>query len=212
MQKKLQEAIFKQEEVEAEKLLDTWYEQMGQCRTYRSLGQIKRSVVETWIFISGYSLPEDASFEEMDDREVISGIWEAETLEELKCVMHKAVSAILACLSLSKNTNSDIREFLSYLEINIAGNMTLEEASAKCLLGRSQFCILFKKATGETFINYVNRKKMEKAFTYLSSEHIQVQEAAYRVGMTDISYFNKLFKKYYEISPSEVKKGNIRKI
>lgn len=206
LQRKLQEAIFKREEETAWNLLREWFEKMRQYQTSTSIEPIKRSIIETWIFISGYSLPEEAEFEEADDRGIVNGIWEAETLEELEGIMREAVLSILLCLNTSKNTNSEIRELLSYLEVHISDNISLEEAAGRCALGRSQFCILFKKATGETFVNYFNKKKMKKAISYLSSENILVQEAALRVGMSDISYFNKLFKKYYGVCPSEVKK------
>lgn len=206
MQRKLQEAIFMQDGEESRRLLDEWFDRMQSCRSRGADSRIKRSVVETWIFISGYSLPEESGFKEIDDSGVTVRIWEAETLAELREVMNEALEAILSWLAASKSISNEIRDFLVYLEGHVAENFTLVEAAAKCALGRSQFCILFKKATGETFINYLNRKKMEKAFQALSSENILVQDAAYRVGITDISYFNKLFKKYYDLSPSEVKK------
>ena len=49
--------------------------------------------------------------------------------------------------------------------------------------------------------------KMRRAYELLTKKNIQVQEAAEQIGIQDLSYFSRIFKKYYTISPSEVKKS-----
>ena len=166
VQRNMQEAIFRQDAGEAFRLIDSWFEEMAGLRSYDQIQAIRRGVVETWVFISGYSIPEMAN----------------------------------------KNANPEITRFLQYLEDHVDENISLEEAAGWCALGKSQFCILFKKAAGDTFVNYFNGLKMKKAFTLLGSSNIQVQEAASRIGIHDISYFSRLFKKYYNMSPSDVRK------
>ena len=166
----------------------------------------RRGVVETWVFISGYSIPEGADMPEYDEIYSTGDFWGAETLADLKGCFKAAVQSVVDYLMANKNANPEITRFLQYLEDHVDENISLEEAAGWCALGKSQFCILFKKAAGDTFVNYFNGLKMKKAFTLLGSSNIQVQEAASRIGIHDISYFSRLFKKYYNMSPSDVRK------
>lgn len=206
IQKKLQEAIFRQNLEETRGLTDSWFESMRGFQTFEQIKNIRRSVVETWVFISGYSLPEGPNVPDCNELYSTADFWEAETLEELKEAFLKGMLAIADYLQANRTENPEIVRLLRYLNDHVEMNISLEEAAGRCALGKSQFCLLFKKHTGETFVNYFNRLKMKRAFALLSSENIQVQEAANAIGVRDISYFSRMFKKYYGISPSDVKK------
>lgn len=206
VQRSMQEAIFRQDAGEAFRLIDGWFEEMSGFRSYDQIQAIRRGVVETWVFISGYSIPEGADVPEYDEIYSTGDFWGAETLTELKGCFKDAVRSVVDYLMANKNANPEITRFLQYLEDHVDENISLEEAAGWCALGKSQFCILFKKAAGDTFVNYFNGLKMKKAFALLGSSNIQVQEAASRIGIHDISYFSRLFKKYYNMSPSDVRK------
>nr|MDE6476343.1 helix-turn-helix domain-containing protein [Erysipelotrichaceae bacterium] len=48
--------------------------------------------------------------------------------------------------------------------------------------------------------------KMKAALELLSNPSVMVKEAANSVGIEDQFYFNKVFKKFYNMSPSEFRK------
>lgn len=206
VQRRIQEEIYRQNDLETFALIDEWFISMLGFQTYEQILNVRRSVVETWVFISGYTLPESAEMTDYDDMCSMANFWEAETIEELKKCFKNAVKSILSYLQNNKTANTEIMQLLNYLERHVEENISLENAADRCALGKSQFCILFKKTTGETFVNYFNGMKMKKAFALLSSENLQVQEVANQIGIRDISYFSRIFKKYYNMSPSEVKK------
>ncbi len=60
----------------------------------------------------------------------------------------------------------------------------------------------FKKATGITFLEYLNRYRIQKALSLLQSGHT-VQETAWKCGIGDYKYFRTVFKKYVGCNPSE---------
>lgn len=206
VQKGIQEAVFRQEAEVAVRLTNQWFDRMKASASYEQIDLIRRSVVETWIFISGYIWPENVVIPEYDDMYSLSDFWEAETLEELKFHFKAAVRTILDYLQANKSANPEIMCFLKYLEEHVDENISLDSAARHCALGKSQFCILFKKITGETFINYFNRIRMKRAYSLLGIGGCQVQEAANLVGMKDISYFSRMFKKYNNVNPSDVRK------
>ena len=204
MQKKLGEAVFKQDREEAYQLMEDWFVQLSFAKENRQIRVIRRLVVEAYIFLAGYTRLEGE--QEYDDSGCMELFWRAETLEQLKNCLKKAVDTRISQLCELKHISPEISGLLAWLEENVGETISLEQAAGYCGWGKSQFSILFKKATGETFVNYFNGLKMKKVFALLSSSNIQVQEAADCIGIRDISYFSRLFKRYYKISPSDVRK------
>lgn len=62
---------------------------------------------------------------------------------------------------------------------------------------------LFKKHTGKTFNTFLIEYRMEKAKELLQKPGTQIQSVAHDVGYSDVKYFNKLFKKYTSLTPTE---------
>ena len=73
-------------------------------------------------------------------------------------------------------------------------------------ISKSYLSSIFKKETGESFTDYVNRKKIEEAKVLIQRQGLKTYEAAHELGFSDESYFSKLFKKYTGINPSKVGK------
>lgn len=64
---------------------------------------------------------------------------------------------------------------------------------------------LFHKETGESFTDYINRYRIEKAKELLRTTPLKVQEIAREVGYWETGYFYKQFKKYVGLSPRDFK-------
>jgi two-component system response regulator YesN len=60
----------------------------------------------------------------------------------------------------------------------------------------------FKEATGENYVQYLRRKRLEHARSLLDTGAL-VYEAANESGWTDLSHFVKQFKKAYGMTPSD---------
>ena len=70
-------------------------------------------------------------------------------------------------------------------------------------MGMSKFylCREFKRATGQTVIEYVNSYRIQKAAQLISGGYT-VSEAARACGFENMSFFTKTFKKYLGCLPS----------
>lgn len=96
-----------------------------------------------------------------------------------------------------------IEEVKKYIEQNLGSEISLEEAAELLGLHPNYFSVMFKQMTGETFVQYRTKRRMEHAKRMLGEERYRITDISYAVGYADHSNFTKTFKKYEGISPSE---------
>lgn len=63
----------------------------------------------------------------------------------------------------------------------------------------------FKRVTGENFVAYINRQRVQKAHALLLNPELRISEIAFAVGFQSLSQFNRVFKKLVRQSPTEVR-------
>lgn len=105
----------------------------------------------------------------------------------------------------SKKEQSRIREIYALVDERYQNKITVDEVAALCNLTKPAFCRYFKKATGSTFINFLNQYRISQAKRLLLSGK-NITETCYECGFESLSYFNRIFKKVTEENPSEFKK------
>lgn len=74
-------------------------------------------------------------------------------------------------------------------------------------MSESKFAKYFKAATGETFVSYLTRLRVERAMQMLEETNKTVAEVACEVGFGDQSYFDKMFRRYFKRAPRDVRRG-----
>jgi len=97
------------------------------------------------------------------------------------------------------------KSLILYIQEHIGEKLSLSEAARFVNLTPNHFCNLFKAATGLTFIDYVNRLRVDEAERLLRKGY-SVTETANRVGCANLNYFTKLYKKIKGVTPSETKR------
>jgi len=73
-------------------------------------------------------------------------------------------------------------------------------------INASYLSSLFRRETGQTVTDYVNRKRIRLAMRLLGTTKLQVQTVALRCGISDVNYFSKLFRKYTQRTPKEYRR------
>ncbi|KAF4324561.1 hypothetical protein G195_002022 [Phytophthora kernoviae 00238/432] len=96
-----------------------------------------------------------------------------------------------------------VEEAKAYLEKHLRREVSLDEIAAKLGLNPSYFSQLFKQTTGQTFIQYRIRSKMELAKRMLEQPGNRITDISYEVGYADHPHFTKTFKKITGLTPSE---------
>lgn len=96
-----------------------------------------------------------------------------------------------------------VKKAVVYIEESFTQNIHLDNLAELLGMDKSSFCRLFKKETGVTFTEYLNRLRLEEARRLLLSSHFYVFEVAHRSGFSRTRYFQRLFRERYGCSPSE---------
>jgi len=94
-----------------------------------------------------------------------------------------------------------IRQAQEYIEKNIHTRITVSQVASMFALGRRNLERRFKKATGNTVMEYIQRAKMEVVKKSLENTRLGVNEAMDRVGYSDPKAFRIVFKKVTGLSP-----------
>jgi len=105
----------------------------------------------------------------------------------------------------SEKEQNRIREIYALVDEQYQNKITIDQVAALCNLTKPAFCRYFKKATGSTFINFLNQYRISQAKRLLLSGR-NISETCYTCGFESLSYFNRTFKKITEENPSEFKK------
>ena len=94
-----------------------------------------------------------------------------------------------------------IRKAKELVTSRINEKLSLKDVSNEVHLSVFYFCNLFKKNTGMTFTEYVNRQRVELAKSQLKKTKKAITEIAYAVGFQSLSQFNRSFLKFAGESP-----------
>jgi two-component system response regulator YesN len=82
-------------------------------------------------------------------------------------------------------------------------DITLNRIAEIVYMNPSYICDLFKNQTGEHFVVFLTRVRIDKAKALLKNVKIKTYEVGQMVGYEDPTYFSKVFKKVVGVSPSE---------
>lgn len=94
---------------------------------------------------------------------------------------------------------------INYIETNYQESVRIQDAALQCGYSESHFMRWFRQMTGTSFISYLNRYRLEKAFGELKNTSKTVLEISEEVGFDNLSNFNRQFKKQFGITPRELR-------
>jgi AraC-like DNA-binding protein len=97
----------------------------------------------------------------------------------------------------------NLRPVLEYVDRNLTEKIDMEPVSAMMGMSYHYFSRYFKSVIGMTFVEYVHMRRIKEAERLLLTESCSIANVAARVGITNMTYFYKLFKRFHQCSPKE---------
>jgi AraC-like DNA-binding protein len=119
-------------------------------------------------------------------------------LEELIIYLSREYSKLKSREALSLLRIATVIEFL---ENNFNENINLENLAVMSNMSVRNFQRIFKKATGQSPIDYLIHIRIQKSKILLSESNLQVADIALQAGFNEYNYFSRKFKKSIGISP-----------
>ena len=129
------------------------------------------------------------------------------TYEELqKWFQEKMVNICRAIRDQKEDqSNSAVKKAMLYIQENYSKDISLDDVSGQVNISPYYFSKIFKEETGENFIEYLTRIRIDKAKELLVDENVSVKEAGIKSGYSNSNYFSRIFKKQMDMTPSEYK-------
>lgn len=104
------------------------------------------------------------------------------------------------------DTVHHVKVILDYISEHYKETITIEELAEILHFSPQYFMRFFKKYTGMTCLDYINEYRLNTAAKLLLETNWTISEIAEEVGLGNVSYFNRLFKRKYEMTPREYRK------
>jgi transcriptional regulator GlxA family with amidase domain len=100
-----------------------------------------------------------------------------------------------------EHNDAQVLQAQELLERDYTGRIAVDQVADMVGLGRRSFERRFKKATGNTVLEYMQRVKIEASKKQLETARKTVNEVMYEVGYSDTKAFRDVFRKYTGMTP-----------
>ena len=173
-----------------------------------ALDKIKNSFFELIVTANNTTCEINKSFTSATFDNAFSSL---SSLNDKKLIKDFTQSFLLECTAAISNirktaTNPIIKKVCDYVEENLTQDISLEIAADYAGVSSFYLSKLFKEEKGETYINYVSDKRLEKSCQLLAETDLSIKEITAEVGYNDQNYYSRIFKKKYGLSPKEYRK------
>lgn len=112
-------------------------------------------------------------------------------------------------VSISHNPKSleKMKTVLKYVEEHYTEKLTIDDMAKLTFYSKSHFMKFFKVHMGTGFTEYLNDYRLTMAARLLKSSDESILMIAEESGFDNLSYFNRIFKRKYGVSPGSYRKS-----
>ncbi|MBY0207050.1 response regulator [Paenibacillus cucumis Kampfer et al. 2016] len=101
----------------------------------------------------------------------------------------------------------NLEEVKQYMQQHCMEMITLEQLAQIFFVSKEYLSKAFKKEYDVNVTDYVVQLRMTKAKEWVMDDQIPFKHIAEMTGYEDVSYFYRVFKKHFGVSPGEMRKG-----
>jgi AraC-like DNA-binding protein len=104
------------------------------------------------------------------------------------------------------NSSDRLNKVIDYILQNFDQDLSLSKVASTANMGLTTFCNFFKDNYRLTFVEYLNTVRIGHACKLLTEKDQNVVEIAYECGYNSLANFNRQFKKYKQMTPTEYRR------
>ena len=103
--------------------------------------------------------------------------------------------------------NEKIREMIDFINAHYAEQLTIDQLAEHMGYSKTHFMTVFKQQTGSSCTDFIIQARLKAACERLQNTVAPILEIATAVGFNNLSNFNRQFKHYYDMTPSQYRKS-----
>lgn len=135
--------------------------------------------------------------------QMLTNMIEARMVQRARIVTEAKAQVPLEVATYVKTVESAFLPAIYYVAQNFDKKIQNDEVAKLCAMSPFRFSRGFKEAFGIAFRDYVVRYRLRQACSLLKNPNNTITDVAFAVGFSEVSYFSRIFKKYFGVSPSE---------
>tara|TARA_R110002126_G_scaffold148254_1_gene294311 strand:+ start:6577 stop:7446 length:870 start_codon:yes stop_codon:yes gene_type:complete len=113
--------------------------------------------------------------------------------------------------STKSNVKKEFGMVLNYIHENLHENLTVKQLADFCHLNTDYFSRVFNESFGMRPNKYIQSKRIERAQLLLLSTNNSLKQIAEKVGLENLSYFNRIFKGHTGVTPGIFREERLQK-
>jgi AraC-like DNA-binding protein/mannose-6-phosphate isomerase-like protein (cupin superfamily) len=94
-----------------------------------------------------------------------------------------------------------------YIEDNLSSSLSIVHVSQELGISSRHLSRLFHSQLGQTFVHYVQERRVQKAKGWLLNSDNTIKDIAKRVGFDSVHYFTRVFTKLMGVAPAKFRKS-----
>lgn len=106
-------------------------------------------------------------------------------------------------------TSQPITAAVSYILAHLDERLTVECLSKLAYMSESSFFRSFRNEMGVSPVDFINNERVKMAARLLRRPELSMRQVAMRCGFNSASYFTRMFKKHYGVSPTSFQERHI---
>ncbi|HEY5825492.1 MAG TPA: AraC family transcriptional regulator, partial [Cyclobacteriaceae bacterium] len=118
----------------------------------------------------------------------------------------KSQNPFMMFIGQKRHGDAAVLKAQEHIEHHPTVTYAVDEVCDQVGVGRRTFERRFKKGTGNSIAEYIQRVKVEFAKKHLETGRKTINEISYEIGYNDIDAFRRMFKKYTDLSPLDYRK------
>ncbi len=160
-----------------------------------------------WIMYVHNAVFSDNKTRSFDSRRTMNKVFEAKGKEELQEVISRYLRGCCDRFVLNDNVTVLVKSCLRIMQREYDNaDLNLNYCANKLDVTPSYLSGRFSRDMNQSFSVYLNNLRIDKAREMLKNVSLKVYEIAERVGIADVSYFNKLFRDYEGKTPLQYRR------
>lgn len=180
------------------------------CYSLTSTNELSRIYIQHLLYSIVKELYDKMPQVEYEDALAMAGEFFSEKKpEKVLRDFSQTVDRILTAAE-AKKTASDseiIGRIKRFIQKEYKCNLSLADVATEVNLAPAYVSHIFKKETGQGIVEYITELKMIKAKQLLEDKSLKIIQIAKNCGYENQSYFNKLFKAYFGMTPKQYREG-----